>query len=132
MHSQIEVRNLELAARIGTYHPGDVVPDRHVLDLTLSIDPSLVMIPDDRMALVFDYDPLIARIDQLSRGTPFETQERLMTLLVEVCASYPEIEAVEICLCKAPVLAGTGTLGVRLILDRAGLALVRNTQTGEG
>ncbi len=130
MHSQIELRDLELAVQIGTYRPGDVVPDRHVLDLTLSIDPSRVIIPEDRMAFVFDYDPLIARVDQISRGTPFVTQERLMTLIVEACAAHPEIKAVEICLRKAPVLAGTGTLGVRLVLDRSGLALMRDKQIG--
>lgn len=128
MHSQIELRDLELAVSIGTYGPGDVVPDRHLLDLTLSIDPSLVMIAEDRMTSVFDYDPLIARIDEISLAMPFETQERLMTLIVEACALHPEIEALEICLRKSPVLAGTGTLGVRLALDGAGLGRVRDIQ----
>lgn len=126
MNSQIELRGLELAVSIGTYGPGDVLPDRHLLDLTLSIDPSLVMIEEDRMASVFDYDPLIARIDAISRATPFETQERLITLIVEACAEHLEIEALEICLRKSPVLAGTGTLGVRLAVDEAGLARLRD------
>lgn len=128
MHSQIELRDLELSVSIGTYGPGDVVPDRHLLDLTLSIDPSLVLIAEDRMASVFDYDPLIARIDEIARAMPFETQERLMTLIVEACALHREIEALEICLRKSPVLAGTGTLGVRLALDGAGLGRVRDRQ----
>lgn len=128
MPSQIELRDLELAVKIGTYGPRDVVPERHLLDLTLSIDPSLVMIPEDRMALVFDYDPLIARIDELSRGARFETQERLMTLIVEACIAHPQIGALEICLRKAPVLDGSGTLGVRLVLDGARLALLRDRQ----
>lgn len=128
MHSQIELRDLELAVSIGTYGPADVVPDRHLLDLALSIDPSLVMIAEDRMTSVFDYDPLIARIDAISQGTPFETQERLMTLIVEACALHPEIETVDICLRKSPVLRGTGTLGVRLFVDAAGLAVVRGNQ----
>lgn len=130
MQSQIELRDLELAVSIGTYGPGDVVPDRHLLDLTLLIDPSLVLIAEDRMASVFDYDPLIARIDELSRAMPFETQERLMTLIVEACALHPEVEALEICLRKSPVLAGTGTLGVRLALDGTGLGRVRDRQVG--
>ena len=128
MHSKIELRNLELAVKIGTYGPGDVVPERHLLDLTLSIDPFLVLIPEDRMALVFDYDPLVARIDELVRGAQFETQERLMTLIVEACTAHPQIEAMEICLRKMPVLAGTGTLGVRLVMDGAALALMRCEQ----
>lgn len=128
MHSQIELRDLELAVKIGTYGPGDVVPERHLLDLTLSIDPSLVLIPEDRMALVFDYDPLIARIDELVRDAQFETQERLMTLIVAACTAHPQIGAVEICLRKTPVLAGTGTLGVRLVMDGAALAVMRDEQ----
>lgn len=129
MHSQIELRNLELAVKIGTYGPGDVVPERHLLDLTLAIDPSLVLIPEDRMAFVFDYDPLIARIDELVRGAQFETQERLMTLIAGACTAHPQIEAVEICLRKTPVLAGTGTLGVRLVMDGAALAVMRDEQS---
>ncbi|PZO05010.1 MAG: hypothetical protein DCF28_04775 [Alphaproteobacteria bacterium] len=128
MHSRIELRDLELTVSIGTYGPGDVVPDRHLLDLTLAIDPSLVMIPEDRMDAVFDYDPLIARIDEIARTTPFETQERLMTLIVEACAACPEVEALEIALRKAPVLVGTGSLGVRLVMDGAGLAQLRHDQ----
>lgn len=36
------------------------------------------------------------------------------------------IEAVEICLRKSPVLAGTGSLGVRLILGAEGLVALHN------
>ena len=48
-----------IAVRIGSYGPDDVVPDAHILDLTLTISSHLVMVPRDEMALVFDYDPLI-------------------------------------------------------------------------
>lgn len=128
MRSQVELRDLELAVRIGTYGPGDVVPDQHLLDLTLAIDASRVLIPDDRMESVFDYDPLIARIDAIAKSMSFETQERLMTLIVEACAAWPEIEAVEIALRKLPVLSGTGSLGVRLMMDGADLARLRQSQ----
>jgi hypothetical protein len=33
--ARIELRDLHLPVSIGTYGPGDVVPDAHVLDLTL-------------------------------------------------------------------------------------------------
>lgn len=125
MRSQVELRDLRLAARIGTYGPGDVVPEHHLLDLTLAIDASLVLIEDDRMESVFDYDPLIARIDAIAKSMSFETQERLMTLIVEACAACPEIEAVEIALRKLPVLSGTGSLGVRLMIDGTDLARLR-------
>ena len=76
-----------IAVRIGSYGPDDVVPDAHILDLTLTISSHLVMVPRDEMALVFDYAPLIRRIDTRARAHHYETQERLMTCIVEACAS---------------------------------------------
>ena len=123
--SFVELKDLQIAARIGTYGPDDVVPDAHLLDLTLTIAPHLVLIPRDEMALVFDYDPLIRHIDALARASHYETQERLVTDIVEACAEYPQIAALEICLRKRPVLSGTGTLGVRLIVDAEAMAALR-------
>ena len=93
--------------------------------LALTIAPHLAMVPRDEMALVFDYDPLIRHIDTLARACHYETQERLVTCIVEACAGYPQIEALDICLRKRPVLSGTGTLGVRLIVDAEGMAALR-------
>ena len=50
-----------------------------------------------------------------------------MTCIVEACAEYPQIEALDICLRKRPVLSGTGTLGVRLIVDAEAMAALRDT-----
>ena len=124
--SYVELKDLQIAARIGTYGPDDVVPDAHLLDLTLTIAPHLVMIARDEMALVFDYDPLIRQIDALARAGQYETQERLMTRIVEACVGHLQIEALDICLFKRPVLSGTGTLGVRLIVDAEEMAALRN------
>ena len=124
--SYVELKDLQIAARIGTYGPDDVVPDAHLLDLTLTIAPHLVMIARDEMALVFDYDPMIRRIDTLARASHFETQERLMTCIVETCAEFPQIEALDIFLRKRPVLSGSGTLGVRMIVDAEGMAALRS------
>ena len=126
VRSYVELKELQIAARIGSYGPDDVVPDAHLLDLTLTIAPHLVMVPRDEMALVFDYDPLIRHIDTLARASHYETQERLMTCVVEACAEYSRIEALDICLRKRPVLSGTGTLGVRLIVDGEAMAALRN------
>ena len=126
LQSFVELKDLQIAARIGTYGLDDVVPDAHLLDLTLTIAPHLVMIARDEMALVFDYDPLIRRIDRLARASHYETQERLVTCIVEACAVFPEIAALDICLRKQPVLSGTGTLGVRLIVDAEGMAALRD------
>ena len=78
------------------------------------------------MALVFDYDPLVAEIEQIARGQKFETQEYLITLTSFACASYDEIIAMEVCLRKQPVLTGTGSLGVRLALGLEDMAELRN------
>jgi dihydroneopterin aldolase len=124
-YSQIELRDLNIAANIRTYGPDDVVPEAHLLDLTLTIAPDLVLIAQDGMTHVFDYDPLIEQIDGLARDGYFETQERLMTRIVYACAAYPEIRALDICLRKRPVLAASGSLGVRLILDAEALSALR-------
>ena len=125
----IELRELELSTEIGTYGPGDVVPKKHLLDLTLWIDPKLVLISKDLMASVFDYDPLVNKIDQLARDGHYETQERLMTRIVEACAKYLEIESIEIGLKKLPVRSETGSLGVRLLVDSAMLNSLRMSAT---
>ena len=121
----IELRDLELSTEIGTYGPGDVIPKKHLLDLTLWIDPRLVLISKDLMESVFDYDPLVNEIDQLACDGHYETQERLMTRIVEACANYLEIESIEIGLKKLPVRSETGSLGVRLLVDSAMLNSLR-------
>ena len=125
----IELRDLELSTDIGTYGPGDIIPTQHLLDLTLWIDSTLVLISTDLMASVFDYDPLGVEIDRLARDGHYETQERLMTRIVEACAKYLEIESIEIGLKKLPVLSGTGSLGVRLSVDSATLNKIRSSTT---
>ena len=107
-----------------------MVPDVHLLDLKLSIDPKLVLIDTDGMDLVFDYDPLIAEIDRLASDGHYHTQERLTTRIVAACAAYDAIEAVEICLSKRPVIRDSGELGVRLSVETEGLAAVRSMKSG--
>lgn len=121
----IELRDLELSTEIGTYGPGDIIPKKHLLDLTLWIDSKLVLISKDLMESVFDYDPLVNEIDQLARDGHYETQERLMSRVVEACAKYLEIESIEIGLKKLPVRSETGSLGVRLFVDSAMLNAFR-------
>ena len=121
----IELRDLRIEANIGTYGPSDVVPEGHLLDLTLTISPDLVQIAADRMDEVFDYDPLIEQIDQLARAQHYETQEYLMTCIAQACATYPQISGVDIGLRKYPVRRGTGSLGVRLVLGATDLAALR-------
>lgn len=123
--AKIELRDLHFPASIGTYGPGDVVPDAHILDLHLVIAPDLVMIASDEMAGVFDYDPLVAQIGAIAQRQKFETQEFLVTLIARACAVYSQIIAADISLRKQPVMGGTGSLGVRLILEAEDLAAMR-------
>ena len=77
------------------------------------------------MENVFDYDPLVIEIDRLAGDGHYETQERLMTRIVQACAKYLEIKYIEISLRKSPVLAGSGSLGVRLAVDQTTLESMR-------
>lgn len=130
MKSTIDLKQLELDLSLGTYGPDDVVPEQHLLDLTLTINPSLVFIQTDKMEYVFDYDPLILEIDRLAKDKHYHTQERLMTLIVSACAAFQEIEAIEVTLSKRPVLGDSGELGVRLSIDQEDLRALREA-TGE-
>ena len=125
----IELRDLVLAVQIGSYGPGEVIPESHLLGLTLSVDTSLIAIEHDEMTLVFDYDPLFVQIDQIARATHYATQERVVTLIAHACAAYDEIQALDICLRKQPVLSGTGSLGVRLRLNGVELAALRKVDS---
>jgi dihydroneopterin aldolase len=121
----IDLKDLQLQTQIGTYGPEAVIPKQHLLDLTLWIDPKLVFISEDLMENVFDYDPLVIEIERLAGDGHYETQERLMTRIVQACAKYPEIESLEISLRKSPVSQGTGSLGVRLSVDQTTLDELR-------
>jgi dihydroneopterin aldolase len=117
----IELKDLKLQTQIGTYTPGAIIPKQHLLDLTLWIDEKLVLITEDLMENVFDYDPLVIEINRLASNGHYETQERLMTRIVQACSQYPEIQSLEINLRKSPVSAGSGSLGVRLKVDQTTL-----------
>jgi dihydroneopterin aldolase len=121
----IELRDLQLKTDIGTYGPNDTRPDVHVLDLTLGISVNQVVIAQDGMAHVFDYDPLVIEIDRLAADGHYETQERLITRIASACAAHPAIQYMEICLKKSPVRSGSGSLGVRLTLDKVATNALR-------
>jgi dihydroneopterin aldolase len=121
----IELRDLELKTDIGTYGPNDTKPDVHLLDLTLGISVNQVVISQDGMAHVFDYDPLVTEIDRLAADGHYETQERLMTRIASACAAHSAIQTIEICLKKSPVRSGSGSLGVRLTLDEIATEALR-------
>ena len=125
----IELKDLRLNTQIGTYGPGATVPDQHLLNLTLWINPKLILISEDLMGRVFDYDPLILEIDHLAADGHYETQERLVTRIVEACALYSEIESLEISLRKTPVRESSGVLGIKLYVDENSLASMRTTLT---
>jgi dihydroneopterin aldolase len=122
----IELRDLILATQIGTFAVASDAPKEHRLDLTLGIETKLVLIESDSMAHVFDYDPLVRDIDRLAKDGHYETQERLITRIVQACAAYPEIISVDINLRKGPVLSASGSLGLRVNFDQAAFRALRN------
>jgi dihydroneopterin aldolase len=121
----IELKDLKLQTQMGSYGPGAIIPREHLLDLTLWINPKLVLISKDVMENVFDYDPLVIEINQLATDGHYETQERLITLIVQACATYPEIQSLEIGLRKSPVHNDSGSLGIRLLVDQSNLDKLR-------
>lgn len=125
----IELRDLQLKTDIGTYGPRDTKPDCHFLDLTLGVSLKEVVIAQDGMEHVFDYDPLIVEIDRLAADGHYETQERLITRIASACAAYPSIQYMEISLRKSPVRSGSGSLGVRLTLDEVATDALRADKT---
>ena len=122
--SKIVLKDLSLPTNIGSYGPNDVVPKEHVLDMKLLIAQDLVLIENDDMEFVFDYDPLIATIEGLARERHYHTQEYLLTRIVQACAKYTEIKGVSLNLRKMPVL-NDGSLGVEISVDKEYLEMVR-------
>ena len=106
----MELKDLQIARRIGTYGPKDDMLDAHLLDRTLTIARHMALIAQDELALVFGYDPLIRQIEAVARASRCKTQDRLMARIVKACAAYPQIEALDICLRKRSVLSGSSTL----------------------
>jgi dihydroneopterin aldolase len=121
----VELSDLLLETDIGTFNSGDIRPDAHLLDLVLKIDAALVLINEDSMSHVFDYDPLVLKIEELAADGHYETQERLMTRIAQACANCPEIQTIDMKLRKKPVRRGSGVLGIRLFLDEIATAALR-------
>ena len=121
MKSTIELFDFELDVDIGTYKEDEIAPEKHILDLILSIESSLVIIEKDKMDEVFDYDPLIKRINDLTKVSHYETQEKLITLIIKECSIFEEIKKLDLFLRKSPVSSVSGKLGVRVIFDEKDL-----------
>lgn len=124
-HAFVELQNLKINTQIGSYGPNDTIPEDHLLDLRLRINHDLVLIHNDEMSHVFDYDPLITEINRLAMDRHYETQERLVTRIVQACVTYSQIEAIDIKLRKFPVQGKTGSLGISLNLDHEAVAKLR-------
>lgn len=121
--ARIVLRNLHLPCTIGHYPAEVVAPDLHLLDLILSIAPDHILVSADEMSQVFDYDPLLHEIGQLVFAQHYTTQEYLLTRIVQACAAYPRITALEVQLHKSPVLGGSA--GVHLVLGTDDLGRLR-------
>jgi dihydroneopterin aldolase len=84
-----------------------------------------VLISSDEMNNVFDYDPLITEVKSLACDGHYQTQERLISRIVDACAGRPQVTAIEIYLRKTPVTNSGGTLGIRIKVDAEHLAEIR-------
>lgn len=126
MRARIELTDLILNIEIGSYSSKDIVPDKHILDLALLIDPKLVLIDKDEMDRVFDYDPLILEIQRKAEEMRYESQERFITRIVDECVRYREIKSIEVFLRKTPILGLSGELGVRLEVEEPDVINLRN------
>jgi dihydroneopterin aldolase len=88
-----------------------------------------VVISQDDMANVFDYDPLVMEIERIAVTGHYKTQERLITLIASACAAYPAVQRIEITLKKSPVRLGGGSLGIQLSLDAIATNALRHDKT---
>ena len=79
--SSVKLRGLSLNCDIGSYGMNEVVPNKHRLDMELLVEKNLILIEEDKMANVFDYDPLVEEITQISLSGKFNTQEKLISLI---------------------------------------------------
>jgi dihydroneopterin aldolase len=113
------------ALHIGHYPAGMVAPELHLLDLILTISADHVLVSTDEMSQVFDYDPLLSEIAQIAGVQHYTTQEYLLTRIVQACAAYPQIIALEAQLYKSPVLGGS--VGIQLVLGADDLDSLRAT-----
>lgn len=131
VNSSIELLGVPIKAQIGHFAVGESDPYEHRMDLVLVIDPSLVLIREDGMQHVFDYDPLLEQIAVISQDRQYETQEMLASEVARCCAKFKQIEGIEVCLKKArPSVDGdtvSGTIGVRLAVSGADLVGLRHS-----
>ena len=122
--SSVKLRGLSLNCDIGSYGINEVVPNKHRLDMELLVEKNLILIEEDEMANVFDYDPLVEEITQISLIGKFNTQEKLITLILKACLKYHQIKAVSLFLYKTPVRED-GELGIAVNISEQELEKLR-------
>ena len=122
--SSVKLRGLSLNCDIGSYAMSEVVPNKHRLDMELLVEKNLILIEEDEMAAVFDYDPLVEEIIQISLSGKFNTQEKLITLILKACLKYHQVKAVSLFLYKTPVRED-GELGITVNISEQELEKLR-------
>ena len=122
--SSVKLKGLSLNCDIGSYVMNEVVPNKHRLDMELLVEKNLILIEEDKMANVFDYDPLVDEITQISLIGKFNTQEKLITLILKACLKYHQIKAVSLFLYKTPVRED-GELGITVHISEQELEKLR-------
>ena len=122
--SSVKLKGLSLNCDIGSYSMNEVVPNKHRLDMELLVEKNLILIEEDKMANVFDYDPLVEEITQISLIGKFNTQEKLITLILKACLKYHQIKALSLFLYKTPVRED-GELGIAVNISERELEKLR-------
>ena len=125
MIATIELTDVQLSACIGEHSADEILPEIHILDLVLTVNPDLACTAIDKMSDVFDYDPVLDQIYRLTKGKRYETQEYLISLIARSCAHFREVIKVDVSIKKMSKGAVKGKLGVRLVLDEGGLKRLR-------
>ena len=122
--SSVKLRGLSLNCDIGSYGINEVVPNKHRLDMELLVEKNLILVEEDKMDNVFDYDPLVEEITQISLSGKFNTQEKLITLILKACLKYHQVKAVSLFLYKTPVRED-GELGITVNISEQELEKLR-------
>ena len=117
MIATIELTDLQLSVGIGEHNAAKILPEIHVLNLVLTVNSDLVCTDTDTMSDVFDYDPILDFIYNLTKGKRYETQECLIFLIVRHCAQFDEVMQIDVSIRKESKGEARGRLGVRLVLN---------------
>ena len=93
--SSVKLRGLSLNCDIGSYGINEVVPNKHRLDMELLVE-NLILVDHYKMDNVFDYDPLVEEINQISLWQIYARKPDYFIL--KACPKYHQVKVIIISL----------------------------------